>query len=248
MYRKYANLAETTDKGEYEDLRTAKKLLYSKESQIPPRELQDFQALWDEDACKRCRECNARVDNDKIYCKKHEDIEKVVPGTCISPVRDLHYVKSPDDPFDFLAPFAEVEGPETEDGDGPERPVCGGEVQELANGTWACKKCEATRQKTCSNVAGMAAVEGPVNKDGFGPPPLFCGGQMKQLHNGAWQCKKCGYTEQQTNSEAASSTDNPLSDILNRHQESFKQFSKLFSTQKRCRPEGVPQWTKRQRL
>ena len=75
LYRKYANIAETTDKGEYEDLRTAQKLLYSKESQIPPRELQDFQALWDEDACKRCRECNARVDDDKIYCKKHENID-----------------------------------------------------------------------------------------------------------------------------------------------------------------------------
>ena len=53
LFRKYANIAKTDNKGDYADLRTAQKLAYSKESQIPPRDLQEFQALWDDDAPNR---------------------------------------------------------------------------------------------------------------------------------------------------------------------------------------------------
>ena len=76
LFRKYANVAEITDKGDYADVRTAQKLAYSKESQIPPRELQEFQALWDDDAPSRCEECNARIDNEYRFCKNTRTLAK----------------------------------------------------------------------------------------------------------------------------------------------------------------------------
>ena len=199
LFRKYANIAETKDKGDYTDVRTAQKLAYSKESQIPPRELQEFQALWDEDAPNRCEECNTRIDNAERFCKKHQNSGKVIiPGTCLRIVKDPNFINDPNGPFSSA----------------PDAPVA-----------W------------------------PVDSDGYGPDQPHCGGKIEELGNGYWWCSKCGDTEEKTScTTAASSTDGPLSETLNRHQKSLAQLSRLFSTIEHNDPDHVPQWTKRQRL
>ena len=136
LFRKYANIAKTDNKGDYADLRTAQKLAYSKESQIPPRELQEFQALWDEDAPNRCLECNARIGNDEKYCKNHQNVGKDIPGTCLKFTKDA------------------VDGPIDPDRYEPVAPRCGGKIEELGNGAWWCQKCGDPEEKTrCTKAA-----------------------------------------------------------------------------------------------
>ena len=162
LFRKYANVAEITDKGDYADVRTAQKLAYSKESQIPPRELQEFQALWDEDAPSRCEECNARIDNDYRFCKKHQNIGKVIiPGTCLRIIKDANFINNKNDPF--LAPAAPVEGPVDSDGYGPGQPHCGGKIEELGNGDWWRSKCGNTEKKTSCTTA-TSSTDGPLSE------------------------------------------------------------------------------------
>ena len=72
LYRRYAKISEVDDKGAYEDLETARSSAYTKESRIPPSELQNFQRLWDKNAPSRCLHCNAAVPDGRTYCKQHQ--------------------------------------------------------------------------------------------------------------------------------------------------------------------------------
>ena len=74
LYRRYAKVAEADDKGAYEDLETARLSAYSKESRIPPSELQAFQRVWDKNAPSRCLHCNAAIPDGKSYCKLHQAV------------------------------------------------------------------------------------------------------------------------------------------------------------------------------
>ena len=73
LYREYAEIANTEEQGSYKTLAEARSKAYSCESQIPPRERQDFQRVWDENAPARCLECNDPIpDGYDFCCKKHQ--------------------------------------------------------------------------------------------------------------------------------------------------------------------------------
>ena len=61
LYRQYANIAKREERGPYRTVADAQKSLYSKECQVPPSELEEFQKLWDADAPRRCHETNSEL-------------------------------------------------------------------------------------------------------------------------------------------------------------------------------------------
>ena len=61
LYRQYANITKRKESAPYGTLAAARKLLYSKECQVPPSELEEFQKLWDADAPRRCHETNSEL-------------------------------------------------------------------------------------------------------------------------------------------------------------------------------------------
>ena len=64
--------------------RLAQKMLYSMQAQGPPEELEEFEKLWDEDAPRRCHECNCELPADtppeQHLCTNHIDAGKQI--TC----------------------------------------------------------------------------------------------------------------------------------------------------------------------
>ena len=141
LFRRYANIAETDEKGAYEDLRIARKPAYNKECQIPPQELQGFQRLWDEDAPNRCLECSAHIGDDAKYCEKHHDAGMTM--ICRKFIQG-------------------VEGPCDEDGYGPLEPTCGGEVVRCENGMYLCQTCGdeelADMDTSCASSSALAPI------------------------------------------------------------------------------------------
>ena len=82
LYRKYAGIVETAERGSYRTVAEARKLAYSMECQVPPGELEEFQKLWNADAPRRCHEdhCTMPVDAPlgKRFCAKHADAGKSI--------------------------------------------------------------------------------------------------------------------------------------------------------------------------
>jgi hypothetical protein len=82
LYRKYAGITETDERGSYRTVAEARKLAYSMECQVPPGELEEFQKLWNVDAPRRCHEdhCTMPVDAPlgKRFCTKHADAGKSI--------------------------------------------------------------------------------------------------------------------------------------------------------------------------
>ena len=82
LFRKYAKIDRTDQRGFYSTVAEARKFAYSKECQVPPGELEEFQKLWDEDAPRRCREYNCAMPADaplgKRFCAKHADAGKSI--------------------------------------------------------------------------------------------------------------------------------------------------------------------------
>ena len=82
LYRKYAKIAQTNERGPYSTVAEARKLAYAMECQVPPGELEEFQKLWDEDAPRRCHEYNCVMPADaplgKRLCAKHADAGKSI--------------------------------------------------------------------------------------------------------------------------------------------------------------------------
>ena len=91
LYRKYAKIetSKNLKQGPYapeveEHNRLAQKMLYSMQAHVPPEELEEFEKLWDEDAPRRCHECNCELPADtppeQHLCKNHKDAGKKI--TC----------------------------------------------------------------------------------------------------------------------------------------------------------------------
>ena len=73
LYRKYAKIEKREDlkEGPYasekeEHKKLARKKLYSMQAQVPPKELREFMAVWDEDAPRFCRECTRELSADAL--------------------------------------------------------------------------------------------------------------------------------------------------------------------------------------
>ena len=91
LYRRYAKIETSKDlkQGPYapraeEHNRLAQKMRYSMQAQVPPEELEEFEKLWDEDAPRRCHECNCELPADtppeQHLCTNHIDAGKQI--TC----------------------------------------------------------------------------------------------------------------------------------------------------------------------
>ena len=162
LYRKYAKIATSDDlkQGPYASeeeahKKLAQKMLYSKQAQVPPEELEEFEKLWDKDAPRRCREYNCELPVDtplgQHFCAKHRDAGKKF--TC---GRVAERMVVPKDPRE--EPEAEASASPYEL---PEKVIihrCDGKV-EMVGGFRVCTKCgrEAEIAETRAGILDRAA-------------------------------------------------------------------------------------------
>lgn len=75
LYRQYAKIGQTTERGPYATVGLARKYAYTSRSQVPPEELEQFQKLFNEYAPRRCREYNCELPDDaplgQLLCRAH---------------------------------------------------------------------------------------------------------------------------------------------------------------------------------
>ena len=90
LYRDYARVKEANVSGEYESVDEYRRLAYSNGVDIPAREIQGFEKVWDPDAPARCLVCKAKMPKECTDTKCKTCIvptKKKYRTTCIQAAR-----------------------------------------------------------------------------------------------------------------------------------------------------------------
>ena len=223
----------------------------SKESDLPPADLEEFQKVWDPDAPGRCRECGKALAPDapfgQLFCGMACQAagKTIACNNCCPPLLKL----TGEDPLELLRQMA---------GDGADLPVFVAAVRKLvaerqvampqkgaALKLYAEYAPELSEARAWREERGLPPSVLTQFREAWGAPPEVV------LRNGSLACKVCGRGAESAGKMARGAPkgleETELGKSIKRNAESLQMASNIWGVSAVSDPDHKPAWKKRRR-